>query len=587
MTKRIPLIAILITCLAGAAAGKVLIGVNTNSDPGEPIAPTEYSPPAAPANWAALISGRTVHTPDDSTELTSLLALETLDGDTLESGDVIALDADATYTGNFDFPDLGDSAWTYVVSDEYDSLPVSGTRATSAHTAAMAAVNVADTTPLRPAFGVVHEASKYRFIGIKSTTPSTGKEGYGMFQAGADTTALASRASTIAELPTDIIIDRCWFYGRDASGEDDRYGMWFNPNGGAVLDSTIELITGNQSDPIGIWAYMGSRIVLIQNCAVSASGENIILGGSDSTIAENELDWVIRGNHLFKLPKWFDNDPTYDSYNRIIKNHLEIKKGRRVLIENNIMEDCGDEDDGQRLVAIALTPRNQSGGDTFAAVLDVEIRYNIIRRVGVIVTLMNHDGSASENTERVWIHNNLAYSLNYYDQYGEADYPMFFIVSSAFGTGTGNDLRITHNTFVNGPNGYVEQYGNFLLFEQQIDGWDGLIVKDNIIECAHISERSAIYGGTSNVTTALNNSCVDYDVDNNLFFHEAADVQASYPGTNLFEADNTGVGFDNFAGDDYELTSLEYRAGQANDASDGEDMGADITEVLSRTSGVD
>ena len=84
------------------------------------------------------------------------------------------------------------------------------------------------------------------------------------------------------------------------------------------------------------------------------------------------VDVVIRGNHIIKPLHW----RTVRGYTATVKNLFELKHGSRVLVEDNIMENCWTH--GQTGVAIVLklgdynvSPQNVTE--------DIIIRNNIIR----------------------------------------------------------------------------------------------------------------------------------------------------------------------------------------------------------------
>jgi hypothetical protein len=585
--------------LAAGARAQVLLAVSG----GYPLSPIEYEVPALPATLTGLSIGATVITPADSSELTSLLTGGTVDGTTLATAAavgpvVISLDADATYTGEFTFPDLDQTDWIYVVSDEYDSLPLSGTRTSAADRTHMPLFKPADNggaynfwfATLHLAFG----AQKYRFIGLAATYPTGSSDtGLGLFVAGKEFANHTSAAASDAEMPSDIIIDRCEFYGRDTSGEPDTKGVNFEVIGGAIVDSRIvDIACTSSDDPMGIEVTNGGRELLFQNLEVTASAENIILGGTDG-YNDTINDVVIRRCWLHKPAEWFATHPTFDGYNRTIKNLLELKKTKRCLVEGCVLEDVGESDSGQRYTAFVLTVRNQSGGDPNAQIVDVNIRNNLIRRVGTAIAINTEDDlQDSLPTTRVWFHDNLAYDTNYYATWTALPYSPIYIScpDAPAASQPAVDLKIEHNTIAIGPDGVQKVSGNFMLLEFPVNEMlTRFVVKDNYGEGdGSISPRPAIYCTTDTDTqVGLEAACTSYNVTNNVFTGEDATEQSNYPAGHFFESDYTTVGFSNYAtatgAADFELTSGSYRAGQVNDASDGTALGCDIPALVTAT----
>jgi hypothetical protein len=581
------------------------VSVTNNStynsgDPRTPIAPTEYTVPAIAANLTSLLSGATRIDVTSSAELTSLTTGGTVDGSVLATAAaagpvVIVLDHTATFAGRFWFPDLNQANWIYVVPDTFDSLPASGTRCTAADSANCAQVDNIETTSANyqhPAFNIAHGAEKYRFVGIEFE-PWAGRGSeiditLGCFQTGLGGTFNTNPADQYSELPTDIIVDRCYFHGREEATKPDRYAIVLGCSGGAIIDSTIiDFSVGTNAvanaESSVIFCYLGGDQYLIENNAISGAGENVIFGGTDSPLPNpNARDVVIRGNHFFKEVTWHISGAGYDGYNRIIKNLLEFKKVQRALVEGNVFETVGENDGGQQATAIVVTIRNQGGGDLDATVDDVEIRDNIFRDVGVPIRMANTDDiQESDSVKRLWFHNNLAYDIGYLDVSGRYMW---------YGSGSPLEAAIyvsfTHNTFL--------KYGGTLNPYWQInhegsgDGFDNTLFRDNVFEIGRIS-------GTSDLgpLASMNKWHVTWDVSNNVSFDAAS---ASFPpGMGNFDGstvdrntspDANDINFADWAGGDFRLDpACVYAAGNANDATDGTDLGADIDAVETATAG--
>lgn len=569
------------------------------ADPGAPTAPTEYSVPAIAANLTNLLSGATRIDVADSSELTSLTTGGTVDGTTLATAVaagpvVIVLDHTTTYAGRFWFPDLDNADWIYVVPDTFDSLPAAGTRCTAADSANLAQANNIETAAAQyqhPVFNIAHGAEKYRFIGIEfEPWAGSGMDidvTLGCFQTGYGGTFNTNPADTDAELPSDIIVERCYFHGREAATKPDGSAIIWNCRGSAIIDSTIvDFSVGtnavDNTESIGIFCFLGGEQYLLENCAISAAGINVIFGGSDSGMPNaNPRDVVIRGNHLFKEESWHTVDPGYDGYNRIIKNLLEFKKVQRALVEGNVLNTVLEDDGGQYATAIVATIRNQSGGDTDAVIEDVEITNNIIHDIGVVIRFNNTDSpNNSESVKRLWFHNNLAYDVG------------VSVVSGRylwFASNTNGDpadyLSFTHNTFLK-YNGTLNLYWQ-INHEGADDCWDNTLIQDNVFEVGEISGT-----GDPGPTTSMDKWHITWDVSNNVSFDATV---AAFPATGNFDGstvdrntspDANDINFVDWAGGDFRLDpACVYAAGNANDATDGTDLGADIDAVETATAG--
>ena len=579
-------------------------GVPGPIDPALPTPPDEYNVPAIPGTLAALESGKTVIDVANASELTSLTSGGTVDGTTLAAavatGPVVVKLAVTTYTGSFTFPALGNSHQIYVVSANYNSLPPSGTRTQEADRVNMPLFKAADNGPgysfhfatLHVAFG----AQKYRFIGLAATYPLDSDHGLGLFVAGKQNADLTGEIDSSDDVPTDIIVDRCEYYGRDGAGYTDRKGVNFDVDGGAIVDSRVMAIAGNSSDdPMGIMVTFAGRSLTLENLEVTASGENIIIGGTDG-YRDVHTDIVLRKLWLHKPRHWFADDPSYDGHNRTIKNLLELKKASRVLIEDFVLEDCGDTDSGQSLSAFVFTVRNQDGGDPNAVVENVEVRNGFVRRCGVLASIIGEDNNhPSLETNRIYVHDVLYYDQNYYAQYGSiVEYPAIKISQLLEGREYPH-LRFEHITCVLGPNGIPYEYGNFMSISvaaaDVVGVLPGFVMKDNIFEgYAASTLREAVVaqyvGGGWPPAVGFATICAGEVTSNNLATGEDGDEQLRYPAGNFFESTASTIGFTNYAAGTvagYKLASGSYRAGQANDATDGEDMGADIDAIVAAT----
>jgi hypothetical protein len=127
-----------------------------------------------------------------------------------------------------------------------------------------------------------------------------------------------------------------------------------------------------------------------------------MLGGAKVNIPNCvPSDVHIMGNILFKPQEW-------RSQTGSVKNLFEIKNGRRVSFEANILDGCWK--DAQAGHAIALTPRNPSNTNPWVTVEDVEIFHNIMRNTpdGYAINILGtDDNNPTQHVKRITIHHNL------------------------------------------------------------------------------------------------------------------------------------------------------------------------------------
>src|SRR5205807_5484955 len=129
-----------------------------------------------------------------------------------QPGDVITLEAGATFTGNYTLPPKSGAGWIIIRTSAPDSsLPPPGTRITPADAAMLPKVVSPNSAP---AIATQAGAHHYRLIGLEVTlgpcVTSNSAEG-GLVQLGA-----WKAQTTHDQVPHDIILDRAYVHGRPA-----------------------------------------------------------------------------------------------------------------------------------------------------------------------------------------------------------------------------------------------------------------------------------------------------------------------------------------------------------------------------------
>ncbi|TMJ10977.1 MAG: hypothetical protein E6H02_07345, partial [Bacillati bacterium ANGP1] len=334
---------------------------------------TTYAPP----------SGRTIFVPAGGDFQGALNAAQ--------PGEVISLQAGATFTGPFTLPNKPGAGWIYVRTSAPDStLPPPGTRIDPSYASLMPKIVVGGAQwnyVIQSASGAHH----YRFVGVEiAPTPGT-------------------YLFTLIELgnpSNNIIFDRSYIHGDPGVGS--RWGIDLGGASEAVVDSYISAMTST-SDPdthgISVWDSPGP--IKIVNNYIEASGENINFGGQDPSqqgLVPSDIE--IRGNYLFKPLSWYVHSSTYAGTHWGVKNLFEMKNARRALIDGNIMENnWADQQDG---FAIQFTPRNQSGGCPWCIVADITFTHNIVRHTRAGVHIIGTDNNQpSQPLQRLLMQNNL------------------------------------------------------------------------------------------------------------------------------------------------------------------------------------
>jgi len=250
-------------------------------------------------------------------------------------------------------------------------------------------------------------------------------------------------------------------------------------------------------------------------------------------------DVEIKGNTMVKRPEWSTWPMTGP------KNWIEIKAGRRVTIEGNLMTSGTPTN-------IALTVRNQNGSSPWIEISGLTFRSNKLvnfKDPGFGIQLQDNEKVTGQSGNLVIENNLMAVSST---------------DSTAFLISGGHDVVFSHNTILSQrslalgaglPTQNVMVIDNILhngLYGIGCDGssacWPGARIQNNII----VDNRSV--GGLS----------------------------STYPSGNFFPTSDAAVGWADPASDDYRLSaSSAYK----NKASDGTDPGVDMTGLLAALDG--
>jgi len=368
-------------------------------------------------------------------------------------GDIIILDAGATYSGNFTLPVKSNpnNRWIYIVSSALASLPAPGTRVGVADAVNMPKIVATGVTaPLTLPPGANH----YRLAGLEIYSAST---------QGCNLTAippvncfsyqLVNAASTPGKpLVDSITVDRCYIHGSPT--QDVQHAISANASNFAVVDSYISDIHQSTNDSQTIAAWWTPGPIKIVNNFLSATSEDVLFGGAGGlTNPWVPSDIEIRNNHFYKPLIWAQVGVTIPPKNQwVVKNNLELKSAQRVLVDSNILENVWVS--GQTGFSIALTPRTNSSG-LLAVVDDITISNNILLNVSSGFNALEYDDSclpANGCTDpgeerRVIIYNNLI-ELGNTTQPGYTNgYNWGGLIFKGM-----QDMVVQHNTVVPPPN---------------------------------------------------------------------------------------------------------------------------------------
>ena len=187
-------------------------------------------------------------------------------------------------------------------------------------------------------------AHHVRFVGSEfAVTPGAYSTGLVRFGSGDET--------RVEDLPHHLVIDRCWVHGDPERG--GKRGVALNARHVAVIDSYLSDWKAPGQETQAIAGWNGAGPFKIVNNYIEAAGVNVLFGGADPTIPNLvPSDIEIRGNHFSKPVAW-------RTERWMVKNLLELKNARRVVVAGNLLEHSwGQAQDG---TAVLFSPRNQDG----------------------------------------------------------------------------------------------------------------------------------------------------------------------------------------------------------------------------------
>lgn len=317
--------------------------------------------------------------------------------DRARPGDTIALAPGAAFTGSFVLRAKPGDAWIVVRTDTPDAdLPPRGTRVAPEAAPRMAKIVAGGSEPaLRTEPGAHH----YRIIGVEITVAPGVPRNYGLVTLG------TFDQSSPEAVPHHIVLDRVYVHGTPEANV--RRGVALNSAWTAIVDSHVSEIHESGQDAQAVGGSTGPGPFKIANNYLEASGENVMFGGADPAIRGLvPSDIEIRGNHVAKPLTWMKGHPEYAGTEWTVKNLLELKNARRVIIDGNLFENNWAA--AQKGFAIVLTVRNQDGKAPWAVVEDVAFTNNVVRRVGSAINVLGTDDiHPSGKTRRLLIRNNL------------------------------------------------------------------------------------------------------------------------------------------------------------------------------------
>jgi hypothetical protein len=456
-------------------------------------------------------------------------------------GDVIVLQAGATFTGPFRLRNKAGSGWITIRTSAADSqLPEPGQRITPSYAPVLPKLV---TTGAWAAVETDPGAHHYRFIGVEFAVAAGVATNYGIVTLG------QGNETQVSQLPHNIVFDRVYVHGQ-ATG-NVRRGIALNSAWSAVVDSYISNIheVGADSQAIGLWNGPGPFKIV--NNHLEAAGENILIGGADPTIPNLvPSDIEVRRNVMYKPLTWRSGDPGYAGIAWTVKNIFELKNAQRVLVEGNLLQHNWLA--SQNGFSILFTVRNQQGTAPWSVVQDVTFVSNLVQSVAAGVNILGWDDTySSQQTRRIRIANNLFIDVNGAKWGGSGR--LIQVLDGAA------DVVVEHNT--------VLQSGEFIVGSGRPTS--GFVFRDNIV-------NNGGYGMGGDGTYGNPKGTLSTYFPNALFTHNAVvgASASSYPAGNYFPGSFDLVGFVSLSTGDYALSS---GSSLKSAASDGSDVGVNFS----------
>jgi uncharacterized protein YjdB len=476
-------------------------------------------------------------------------------------GDRILLAAGAVFSGNFILREKTggiSGGWITVQSD--GTLPPENSRVSPNQAAAFPKLISPNILPVIATSGA---AARWRFMGVEVTTAPSVTTNQGLVALGCPNAC----ETTLASQPYDIIFDRTYVHG--TSTLDVRRCFGFNGARLAVIESYVsECHSGFDAQAVAGWNGPGP--FKITNNYLEGAAENIAFGGGDPVVYGANLvpsDIEIRGNHITKPLSW--------NGKWLTKNLIELKQGRRVLIEGNVMENSWPA--GQAGYAFVLWSVNQQMTCTWCVTEHVNVQNNVIRNVagGFNLAATGSNGLAAYAAvpmNHLTIRNNVVIGL---DNPAVGGNGRIFQISDAI-----QYLVIEHNTAFSPSN------SSFL--------WGGNLPLSN-----HIVRNNLVGGGQYQIFSVWGQGQIAWDhaSGGSTSSTFAGNVVAMFSGGTMIPGNYGTASFDwlGLVGGSAAAYSVSASvtdlgllpsSGYAKKGTDGKDPGADVAAVAAATGGV-
>ena len=454
---------------------------------------------------------------------------------TAAAGDTIIVEAGATYRGPFILTPKSGDAFITIQSSRASEI----TGRVSPSQAGLLA-KLRSNVPAEPIIKTVAGTHHYKLIGLDISTFSASDFVYDLVRLGSGD----SNQTDLSSVPHHLILDRLWVHGFET--QEVQRGISLNSAETSIINSYISEIHEFATDTQAICGWNGPGPYQIINNYLEAAGENLMFGGADPSIPNLvPSDITIQRNYFFKPLRWKVGDPSYAGRNWTIKNLLETKNARRVLIDGNVFENVWH--DAQVGFAILLKSNNQDNTAPWSVTEDLTFSNNVIKGADNGLNILGIDiGKVSGTIRRLRIVNNLWNVQKIWFQ-------------SLRGP---QDVVLDHNTA-------FTQEGNTGSFDDLPT--QGFVFRNNLTVRMGFGFKGS---GRAEGIDTLNAFCPGWIFERNVI---AGAPQSVYPTNNFYPSSLRDVGFNDFANGDFRLNAASrYK----NSGTDGKDIGADMDTLF-------
>jgi hypothetical protein len=212
-----------------------------------------------------------------------------------QPGDVILLQAGATFSGNYVLPVKGGAHYITVRTSTPDGdLPPASERVTPALAPRLARIQSPNTmAALRTAPGAHHWRLELLEFGANA-------KGYGDIMVIGDG---GSAQTSLSQVPYAIVLDRLYIHGAPLLGQ--KRGIALNARDVTIRGCHISDIKAVGQDTQAIGGWNGPGPYLIENNYLEAAGENVMFGGAVPFIPGVIADGVtVRRNYVSRPVSW-------------------------------------------------------------------------------------------------------------------------------------------------------------------------------------------------------------------------------------------------------------------------------------------